>query len=46
MTNALKDREIIINRVIDAPRELVFDAFTQQEHIENGGPRVGRRHTK
>ena len=29
-----KDREIIVNRVIDAPRELVFDAFTQQKHIE------------
>ena len=29
-----KDREIIVNRVIDAPRDLVFEAFTQQEHIE------------
>jgi uncharacterized protein YndB with AHSA1/START domain len=29
-----KDREIIVNRVIDAPRDLVFDAFTQPQHIE------------
>lgn len=29
-----KDREIVVNRVIDAPRELVFDVFTQKEHIE------------
>jgi uncharacterized protein YndB with AHSA1/START domain len=29
-----KDREIVVNRVIDAPRNLVFDAFTQQKHIE------------
>ncbi|MGD8402244.1 MAG: SRPBCC domain-containing protein [Anaerolineales bacterium] len=28
------DREIVVNRVIDAPRDLVFDAFTQQKHIE------------
>jgi uncharacterized protein YndB with AHSA1/START domain len=34
MTNALKDREIVVNRVIDAPRELVFAAFTEQEHAE------------
>ena len=26
-------REIVISRVIDAPRELVFDAFTDREHI-------------
>lgn len=29
-----KDREIVVNRVIDAPRDLVFEAFTQQKHIE------------
>jgi uncharacterized protein YndB with AHSA1/START domain len=27
------DREIAISRVIDAPRELVFDAFTQVRHL-------------
>ena len=29
-----KDREIIVNRVIEAPRDLVFAAFTEQKHIE------------
>lgn len=28
------DREIIVTRLIDAPRELVFAAFTEQAHIE------------
>ncbi|MFJ8137655.1 SRPBCC family protein [Streptomyces sp. NPDC096013] len=27
------DREIVISRVIDAPRELVFEAFTQVRHL-------------
>ncbi|NUR62806.1 MAG: ATPase [Catenulispora sp.] len=27
------DREIVIARVIDAPRELVFEAFTQVRHL-------------
>jgi uncharacterized protein YndB with AHSA1/START domain len=27
------DREIIISRVIDAPRELVFEAFTDVRHL-------------
>lgn len=30
-TNA--DREIVISRVIDAPRELVFEAFTDVRHL-------------
>ncbi|MFW6069247.1 MAG: SRPBCC domain-containing protein [Chloroflexota bacterium] len=34
MANSTADREIVVNRVIDAPRELVFDAFTQEEHIK------------
>jgi uncharacterized protein YndB with AHSA1/START domain len=29
-----KDREIVVNRVIEAPRNLVFDAFTQPNHIK------------
>ncbi len=33
MANSTTDREIVVNRVIDAPRELVFDAFTQEKHI-------------
>lgn len=28
------DREIVVTRVLDAPRELVFAAFTEREHIE------------
>ncbi|MFT4164937.1 MAG: SRPBCC family protein [Microlunatus sp.] len=27
------DREIVISRVIDAPRELVFEVFTQVRHL-------------
>jgi uncharacterized protein YndB with AHSA1/START domain len=29
------DREIVITRSFDAPRELVFAAFTQPEHLPN-----------
>jgi uncharacterized protein YndB with AHSA1/START domain len=28
------DREIVVSRVIDAPRELVWEAWTKQEHLE------------
>ena len=27
------DREIVISRVISAPRELVFEAFTEVRHL-------------
>ena len=30
---ATADREIVISRVIDAPRELVFEAFTDVRHL-------------
>src|SRR5215475_6834390 len=30
---AVADREIVISRVIDAPRELVFEAFTRVRHL-------------
>ena len=30
---ATADREIVISRVVDAPRELVFEAFTQVRHL-------------
>ena len=30
---ATADREIVISRVIDAPRELVFEAFTEFRHL-------------
>jgi uncharacterized protein YndB with AHSA1/START domain len=32
--SATGDREIIIARVIDAPRELVFEAFTEVRHLQ------------
>ena len=31
--SAPADREIVITRVIDAPRELVFEAFTELRHL-------------
>ena len=30
---ATADREIVVSRVIDAPRELVFEAFTEVRHL-------------
>jgi uncharacterized protein YndB with AHSA1/START domain len=37
---AMARREIVISRVYDAPRELVFEAFTDLKHIDNWwGPR-------
>lgn len=35
MTEDTTDREITITRMFDAPRELVFDAFTDVKHIGN-----------
>ena len=38
--SASADREIVITRVIDAPRELVFEAFTEVRHLSHWwGPR-------
>src|SRR5665811_465979 len=31
--SATADREIVISRVISAPRELVFEAFTEVQHL-------------
>ena len=31
--SATADREIVINRIINAPRELVFEAFTEVRHL-------------
>jgi uncharacterized protein YndB with AHSA1/START domain len=34
------DREIVMKRLFDAPRELVFDAYTDPEHVlQWWGPR-------
>lgn len=35
MLNDSADREMVIERVIHAPRELVFRAFTEPEHIKH-----------
>ena len=32
-TSEPADREVVISRVIDAPRELVFEAFTEVRHL-------------
>jgi uncharacterized protein YndB with AHSA1/START domain len=32
---AESDREVVLTRVIDAPRELVFDAFTDPKHVDH-----------
>ena len=31
--SATADREIVISRVISAPQELVFEAFTEVRHL-------------
>jgi len=33
LAEALSDREIVTTRIIDAPRELVFKAWTDPEHL-------------
>ena len=33
-SESMKDREIQVTRLIDAPRDLVFAAFTEQKHAE------------
>lgn len=35
MTDTTVDREIVVSRLFDAPRELVFAAFTEREHVVN-----------
>jgi len=35
------DREIVISRIIDAPRELVFEAFTEVRHLAQWWGPVG-----
>ena len=37
----MASKEIVIERVFDAPRERVFDAFTQPEHLQKWwGPKM------
>jgi len=35
MADTTTDRSIVVTRLIDAPRQLVFAAFTEREHAEN-----------
>ncbi|WP_256941383.1 SRPBCC family protein [Bacillus sp. EAC] len=35
LSSTLEDRQIVITRVFDAPPELVFNAWTDSEHIGN-----------
>ncbi|MBP6786260.1 MAG: SRPBCC domain-containing protein [Candidatus Promineofilum sp.] len=35
MTDTTAAREIVVTRLLDAPRELVFAAFTEREHVAN-----------
>ena len=45
--SAAADREIVISRVIDAPRELVFEAFTEVRHLSQWwGPEAFTTTTK
>src|SRR3954465_2608794 len=39
--SATADREIVISRVIDAPREVVFEAFTEVRHLSRWWGPVG-----
>jgi uncharacterized protein YndB with AHSA1/START domain len=39
--SATADREIVTSRVIDAPRELVFEAFTEVRHLSQWWGRRG-----
>jgi uncharacterized protein YndB with AHSA1/START domain len=34
MASTTADREIVVTRAFDAPREVVFEAFTEREHVE------------
>ena len=42
--SATADREIVIFRVISAPRELLFEAFTEVRHVSQTWGRRGSLH--
>ena len=39
---ATADREIVISRMISAPPDVVFDAFTEVRHLSRWWDRMGR----
>jgi len=41
MAHLTADREIVVTRKFDAPRETVFAAFTEREHIEKWWAQAG-----
>ncbi len=43
MADGSAEREIVVSRLVDAPRELVFAAFTEREHVENWWIPAGSR---
>ncbi|TMG69962.1 MAG: SRPBCC domain-containing protein, partial [Chloroflexi bacterium] len=41
VADEVASKEIVIERVFDAPRERVFDVFTQPEHLQKWwGPKM------
>lgn len=36
LPNPVLDREIVLSKVFDAPRELAFRAWTEREHLRAG----------
>ena len=40
----MDDRELIVTRRIEAPRELVFAAFTDARHIDRKSTRLNSSH--
>ena len=34
-TDTIADREVVITRILNAPRELIWEAWTNPEHIVN-----------
>ncbi len=37
MITKVEGQELILERVFNAPRELVFKAFSEAEHLKHGG---------
>jgi uncharacterized protein YndB with AHSA1/START domain len=44
-TTTPSDREIVLTRLFDAPRQLVFDAMSKPEHVRRWWGRLDDRHS-
>ena len=42
-TSATADREIVVTRIIEGPRPLVFEAYTDPRHLAHWWGRTGSR---